>query len=327
MNWTLTQLRALVAVADHGTMTSAAKHLGYTTGAVSQHVAALQRVTGTQLFSPRGRRVELTRAGHALLPRARQVLAADAQAADALRGADLLEAHALSLGVFGSASVVAFQPVVELLAGHGVDIRAFEVDVEKMQEAVLSGRIDVGIGIDYPASPLAPQRGIEMLGLRTERFSAIGSAAQAEALAPGDALARAGGAAPAGTTPGAGVREALADAPWILAPNDSTFGRALRFACADLGITPIEKHIVTDTAVALAMAAAGTGLTLATPIMMELGPPGAAVLPGTECGARIITAMTRVEFAERPATKQVVEALQQVFAEPAYDKPASNGPA
>ena len=52
MSWTLGQLRTFVAVADHGTMTAAARVLGYTPGAVSQHMSALRRVVATDLVVP-----------------------------------------------------------------------------------------------------------------------------------------------------------------------------------------------------------------------------------------------------------------------------------
>ncbi|MGO1399015.1 MAG: LysR family transcriptional regulator, partial [Brevibacterium yomogidense] len=71
MQWTLAQLRTFSAVAELGTMTAAAGALGYTPGAVSQHMTALQRTVGVRLLAPTGRRVALTEAGIALLPRIR----------------------------------------------------------------------------------------------------------------------------------------------------------------------------------------------------------------------------------------------------------------
>ena len=58
----------------------------------------------------------------------------------------------MTVGVFGSASVVAIAPAKRLLEASDVEeLRAREVDVvEAMQDAVSAGRIDVGIGIDYP---------------------------------------------------------------------------------------------------------------------------------------------------------------------------------
>ncbi|MCK1803069.1 MULTISPECIES: LysR family transcriptional regulator [unclassified Brevibacterium] len=292
MNWTLGQLRTFVAVADHGTMTAAARVLGYTPGAVSQHMSALRRVVGTDLVVQSGRGLALTETGQLLLGRARAVLAAEEQAAQAVRGRVEGSLHGVTLGVFGSASVVAFGPAAAKLSGSGISLQAREVDVEVMQSAVLEGRIDVGIGIDYPSSPLAPQRGLLMHTMRSERFGVVAAA----------------------HLPDPTVEE-LAAASWILPRNESTFGRAMRFACAELGFAPRESHIVVDSAVALAMVGSGMGYTLATPVMMSLAPSTARLVPGIAAGGRRIVIMVHERMAEQPAIAHVVDVLGEVFTE------------
>jgi DNA-binding transcriptional LysR family regulator len=72
------QLRAFVALAEQGTLTGAARTLGVAQSTLSEAIAALERAAGVVLVL-RGRgtnRSMLTRAGHALLPHARAVLAA-----------------------------------------------------------------------------------------------------------------------------------------------------------------------------------------------------------------------------------------------------------
>jgi DNA-binding transcriptional LysR family regulator len=81
----LRHLSALVAVAETGTFSAAAEHLGYTQSAVSQQIGTLERMVGAPLFErPGGRRpVRLTAAGQMLLTHARAVLArANSAAAD-----------------------------------------------------------------------------------------------------------------------------------------------------------------------------------------------------------------------------------------------------
>lgn len=344
MQWTLTQLRTFVAVAEQGTMAAAAARLGYTAGAVSQHVSALSRAVGTPVVSPRGRSVVLTEAGRALLPRARAVIAAERQAARAMRGASA--DTTVTVGVFGSASVAAMQPATQQLEGKGIDVQTIEVDVEEMQEAVASGLIDVGIGIDYLDARLPPRRGVHMKPVRRERLSV--------AVGPGgmDALMAEGQGVGAGVGPGleeadevddrgfdtallAGVGEADAGAfaagrgdvfrdqeilrralnrvPWILPPTDSSWGRAFRLACRELGVKPREKHLVTDSAVALAMAASGLGVTLATPYLMLMAPANVHILPRTICGSRDIVILTSTDAPLTPAAHTVVEVLTSVF--------------
>lgn len=297
MQWTLAQLRTFSAVAELGTMTAAARVLGYTPGAVSQHMTALQRTVGVRLLAPTGRRVALTEAGIALLPRIRTLLAAEAQAAEVVAGGQPTGRLPVTVGVFGSASVVAIAPAKRLLAHSDVELRAREVDVEHMQDAVVSGRIDVGIGIDYPSSPLAPQRGVRMRVLREEAFHIV--------RAPRDDAERAS----AHDTEG----EEWGDASWILPPGDSRFGRAVRFALAERGIAARETHIVVDSAVTLALVAAEVGLSLATDTMLALAPVPVERVPDSACGARRIVALTRSELDEQPGVVATVDALAQVF--------------
>lgn len=68
---------ALRAVADAGTISKAADVLGYTQSAVSQQIAALERVVGAPVFDRPGgpRPLTLTEAGDVLLSHARNVLA------------------------------------------------------------------------------------------------------------------------------------------------------------------------------------------------------------------------------------------------------------
>ncbi len=303
MQWTLTQLRTFVAVAEQGTMAAAAARLGYTAGAVSQHMSALSRAVGTPVVSPRGRSVVLTEAGRALLPRARAVVAAERQAARAMRGASA--DTTVTVGVFGSASVAAMQPASQQLEGKGIDVQTIEVDVEEMQEAVASGLIDVGIGIDYLDARLPPRRGVHMKPVRRERLSvAVGPGGMGTLMAEGQGdISRDQEI----------LRLALGRVPWILPPTDSSWGRAFRLACRELGVKPREKHLVTDSAVALAMAASGLGVTLATPYLMLMAPANVHILPRTICGSRDIVILTSTDAPLTPAAHTVVEVLTSVF--------------
>lgn len=81
MEWDLPQLRALAAVADHGTLEAAARALQVTPSAVSQRLKGLERSVGAVLLQ-RSRPVVPTDAGRPVLRLARQ-LAALAEDADA----------------------------------------------------------------------------------------------------------------------------------------------------------------------------------------------------------------------------------------------------
>lgn len=71
---TVDQVRAIVAVADTGGFTAAAKQLHRVQSAISQSVASAERHLGVRLFE-RGRRATLTPQGAALMVHARRILA------------------------------------------------------------------------------------------------------------------------------------------------------------------------------------------------------------------------------------------------------------
>ena len=67
-------LQAFLAVAETASFSAAAERLFLTQPAISKRVAALEGELGTPLFDRVGRHIDLTEAGRALLPRAKQIL-------------------------------------------------------------------------------------------------------------------------------------------------------------------------------------------------------------------------------------------------------------
>jgi DNA-binding transcriptional LysR family regulator len=88
---TLDQLRVLVAVAETGSFSAAARRLGRVQSAISQAVQTLESTLGTALFERGGRTPKLTEAGKVMLADAHRVL----QGVDALRARAESIAHEL----------------------------------------------------------------------------------------------------------------------------------------------------------------------------------------------------------------------------------------
>ena len=298
MRWTFDQLRTFSAVAELGTMTAAAERLGYTTGAVSQQMSALQAGLGRPLFVKSGRVLTLTDTGRILRGHAGLILDAERRAAVALSGPEAEHETVVVLGVFGSAAVSAIQPVTEYLnrVAPNVDMRAFEVDVEMMPQAVLDNEIDIALGLNYSDAPVPPQRGIVSTLLHREPFHMVLPPASGDLLDDPERLL-----------------EYANEAEWILPPVDSSFGKAARFACASAGIDPHVIHTVTDTAVSIAMAESGIGITLATPLMMVLHPTNSPIGPLRGGSTRDIVAIARSGALERSSVAAVRDALAHVF--------------
>src|SRR5579862_7014978 len=69
------RLRLLKEFAEHGTIAATALALGYTSSAVSQQLATLERETGVALLDRTARTAELTDAGRRLAWHAERILA------------------------------------------------------------------------------------------------------------------------------------------------------------------------------------------------------------------------------------------------------------
>ena len=149
----LKHLEALEAVAEEGTFGRAATRLGYTQSAVSQQIAARERLVGAAIFDRPGgpRPVELTPLGRLVLDHARDLLARVDVAAVAvdrfLRG----EAGRLTVGTFQSVTTSLLPAIVLRLRDEapGVDIRLVECnDKDVFPGALARGELDVAFTID-----------------------------------------------------------------------------------------------------------------------------------------------------------------------------------
>jgi len=144
----LRHLSALDAVATEGTFGRAAVRLGYTQSAVSQQIAALERVVGGSLFDRPGgpRPVALTPLGKLVLEHARGVIARVESAGEAVERYLAGDAGRLDVGTFQSVSNVLLPEIVRrlLIEYPLLDIRLFE-DEHKEEGAtkVAGGELDV----------------------------------------------------------------------------------------------------------------------------------------------------------------------------------------
>ena len=77
-------MRVALRVAETGNLSAAARDLGVSQPAVSQQVVALERHLGTRLFNRTTRVLSLTESGEAYLARARSIVDATQEAADAV---------------------------------------------------------------------------------------------------------------------------------------------------------------------------------------------------------------------------------------------------
>ncbi len=116
MELSLRRLRMLRELHRRGTVTAAAAALHYTTSAVSQQLALLERDVGATLFVRHGRRVQLTDAGLVLAEHAEEILRSVERATTALeRTQDGVTARLLG-GVWASVASSLLPKALTLLA-------------------------------------------------------------------------------------------------------------------------------------------------------------------------------------------------------------------
>jgi DNA-binding transcriptional LysR family regulator len=141
-------LAALVAVAETGSFGRAATQLGFTQSAVSQQIAALERIAGEAVFERPGgpRPVEITPAGEVLLRHARVVLGRLREAEQDLTALRAGEQGRIAIGTFQSVSVKILPTVLAALKAErpGVDVHLIELaDQTELIDQVVSGALDL----------------------------------------------------------------------------------------------------------------------------------------------------------------------------------------
>jgi DNA-binding transcriptional LysR family regulator len=297
MELSLQRLRMLRELHRRGTVTAAAAALHYTASAVSQQLAQLERDVGARLFERLGRRVQLTELGLVLTEHAEEIIGSVERATLALEEAQEGVSARLTAGVWASvASGLLPAALTALAADHpGIQVRTKELAPEDTEGAVRDGALDFSFVIDYSNYPMSWDPALARVVIAVERLHA---------------------AVPAGAVPSATLSlPGLAEHPWILAGPRSHFGRAVRIACQRSGFEPKINHEVGEQATALAMVAAGLGVTLVSDLGLSLCPPGVDIVSLTEPVMRTVSIAYRMKAARRPSLELVIEAVRAAAAE------------
>lgn len=146
-------LIALVTVADERTFGRAAERLGYTQSAVSQQIAALERVVGAPLFDRPGgpRPVELTPLGMLLADHAREVLARAETAVSDVRRFQAGALGRVDIGTFQSTSTALLPTILGRLRAERPHIEPHLLESDEHHELarmVIDGQLDVSFMLD-----------------------------------------------------------------------------------------------------------------------------------------------------------------------------------
>jgi len=148
----LRHLAALQAVADQGSFNRAAAQLGYTQSAISQQIAALERIVGQRLVDrgTRGQRVRPTEAGRILIRHARSIIGELAAAhADLISLADGGHGR-LRIGVYESAGARLLPLVLRDFMRHCPEVHVDLVETiadPRLLDLLAEGELELAFAI------------------------------------------------------------------------------------------------------------------------------------------------------------------------------------
>jgi molybdate transport repressor ModE-like protein len=290
----LRYLAALEAIAATGSFGGAAEELGYSQSAVSQQIAALERLVGQALIDrPGGRRpVGLTQAGSLLLEHAEAALARLRMAQAQLEALGQGEAGTLRVGTYQSVGIRVLPGVAARVAETHPDLR-LEIheagcDLELLHR-VQQGDLDVTFCIlPAPAGPLTTEELLE------DPY---------RLLVPVDSPLLEAGELPL---------EELASLPMIGYRGCRTEERVFSYL-RGLGVDMNRVAYAGDNAIIQAMVAAGRGVALLTRMSIDESDPHTATLKlGDWVPARRVGLGWHPEQESAPALQAFIATAREV---------------
>jgi DNA-binding transcriptional LysR family regulator len=272
------QLKVLLAVADTGGFSLASQRLAMSQPSVSRAVATLEEELGVQLLIRRRGAVSLTNVGVAVALHARGVLShAEAIRQEAGQVTGSYAGH-LRIGSLPSLSAELITPILARFHERhpGAEVELYEAPDEDVLHRIRSRSIDVGLVARAPAD-------LDVTHLRDTELLAVVPAAHPAAESEAVPLA------------------ALEHDPFVLARNG--FERVVEEHFAAEGRAPRIEFDVSETSSAVAIVAAGLGVTVVPDLLLgdavngtvaalPLDPPvvlplGLAVRPGNDAAPAV----------------------------------------
>lgn len=290
----LAGLRAVEALAAHGSITAAAAAMGYTPSAVSQQINRLERDLHQTLVDRQGRRATLTVAGQILAKSAgRIVLELDSMQAELQAEADTVTG-ALTVAAFPTAARGIIPVAMGALTRQWpeLELRVLEVSSHRAVDLVAGGSADLAVVHDWLGVPMDLPDGVSAEFLVDDISDVLVHADH-----------------PAAATESVRLDQ-LQNQPWLYEPG-SVAHDFLLHAFRD-SPTPLRwGHIISEYATQIAMVGAGLGVALVP--RMGRGPLPATVraLSVASPPVRHVHAVWRISSVARPAVLAALAELRR----------------
>jgi DNA-binding transcriptional LysR family regulator len=238
----LRQLRYFMAVAEERSFTVAARRLNLSQPPLSQHIQALEAELGTQLLYRTSRKVELTKAGEALLARARAIQQQIRLAED--------EVHSIGAGMVGTLDVGATGSILrgrlaDLLAAYRKEAPSVRMTVHEQAPALqiaalLNRTTNISLNRSIPSDD-------------TLNSEPAWSEEIVVAMPKAHPLARRKHVA---------LGDLASEDHIVLQPESSQFASYIQKSCIDAGFLPRVSQQVVDAQSVPSLIAAGFGVAL-----------------------------------------------------------------
>ncbi|MFF4414403.1 LysR family transcriptional regulator [Streptosporangium sp. NPDC001559] len=201
-----------------GSFATAARELGYTTSAVSQQIAALEKETGLTLFEREAHGIRATTVAHRLAELSRGMLADVDEFDYQVRRLATGLSGRLRVGSFTTASVRLVPAALSDLRRRrpGVEITLDDGEPDTLLDSLVDGDLDVALVYEYGLSPRQWPPGVRTLALVREDLLLL---------------------RPSGET-GPSNLSRLADRLWITSREGTAGDLSLARLCAFAGFTP-----------------------------------------------------------------------------------------
>jgi molybdate transport repressor ModE-like protein len=287
------RMKVLREVAARGSFSAAAEALNFTQSAVSQHVAALERETGTQLVERGSRGVRLTEAGSVLVEHADAILARLDAAEEDVAAIAGLRGGRLRLVCFQSAGATVVPKAVATFHERypQVELGLREAEPEEAAAMLKAGEVDLALLYDHPAMNLMPD--LELTHLMDDRYDVLLPAKH----------------------PLAGRRRLaltdLADDAWILSTSNNGCRRITSATARDAGFEPRVAFEADDTLASQALVASGVGVTIMPRMALTALHPGAVARPLSDAPVRRVLAARMEGGFHSPASDAMLEILRE----------------
>ncbi|GAA0477061.1 LysR family transcriptional regulator [Streptomyces olivaceiscleroticus] len=300
----LNRLRALRAVATHGSVTGAAAALGYTPSAVSQQIAKLERETGSQLLDRQSGKVELTPAAWLLAEAADEVMTVLERTRSRMEEQRDQPTGRLVLAAFPTACRgFAAAALAGLAARHrALDCRLLEVDPNRAISHVVRGEADLAVVHDWHNTPLAVPSSLSVAELGVDIADV--------ALPAGHALAR---------------REVLTpydlqEERWIGQGSGAMCHEWLMRSFSGLGTEPDIAYQIEEYESQVSLLAAGLGVTMLPRLGRGTLPPTVRVIAMDPAPSRRLSVVWRSQADRRPAIHAALAELRRWWPRPEADE-------